>query len=381
MKVTPFDQSATAPFDIGRVPRAGWFCIEPECEWLPKNQADLTAALDITPEENGEDHPYKAVLDSDSLQALADAFDLAETEGRGLTTTEDHSYFTTKASSKAVGWVKALHYDGGYLWAWIEWTKKGHEAMNEGEFVFFSTEYDYSSFRVIGDHLVEPTRLAGLSVTNFPNHSGQVPVTNSKQTTPMKEPTKRKTLPATKPSRDRNTTEKEDELVTVDANKEDKDDEQDLNTEDDTPPDTNDEAISALEDIAAALELESSATMDDVLGAITTLVTRNRELEEALVAANSGARSDNNSRRRYPHLLGGGRCDINTLKGDKPNSTKQVRVAGKVRDVNTQDKAFADYCRQAVDKEETKLGRKLTTGEYNSVWKRASADYTDGSDR
>ena len=196
----------------------------------------------------------------------------------------------------------------------------------------------------------------------------------------------RTAIAATKPRDKNNNTpedsQKEDDLIKTDTNTDDKDeDDQDLNNKDteDDDPDLNNDAMTALEDIAAALQLEETATIDDVLAEITTLVTRNAELEDALKAANSDTGADTNSRRRYPNMFSGKSRDTNTrpLKGDKPNKTNKVKVAGKTRDVNTQDKALADHCQAAVDKEETKLGRSLSSGELSKVWRAATDNYID----
>ena len=78
----------------------------------------------------------------------------------------------------AVGWIKALQVEADRLWAWIEWTPEGHRAVNNREYLYFPTEYDYGDFE-LADGVAVPRRLAGLSVTNYPNHAkGKIPMTN-----------------------------------------------------------------------------------------------------------------------------------------------------------------------------------------------------------
>lgn len=200
MKVIPFNEAPHAPYELGKVPAAGWFAVEPTCEWTPKMQDELRRALN-----DPSDTVYQARLDAQGLMILEDSFSLEDTDGRGLPTSEQHKF------EKAFGWVKALHAEGDMLWAWIEWTPKGHQAVNEGEYVFFSTEYDYPDFEVIDNRVVAPVRLAGLSVTNYPNHKGQLPMTNSRkqanrdnqQDKDMK-PTNKTRTAITKPKRDKN---------------------------------------------------------------------------------------------------------------------------------------------------------------------------------
>ena len=41
MKVIPFNEAPHAPYELGKVPAAGWFAVEPTCEWTPKMQDEL----------------------------------------------------------------------------------------------------------------------------------------------------------------------------------------------------------------------------------------------------------------------------------------------------------------------------------------------------
>ena len=115
MKVIPFNEAPHAPYELGKVPAAGWFAVEPTCEWTPKMQDELRRALN-----DPSDTVYQARLDAQGLMILEDNFSLEDTDGRGLPTSEQHKF------EKAFGWVKALHAERDMLWAWIEWTPKGH---------------------------------------------------------------------------------------------------------------------------------------------------------------------------------------------------------------------------------------------------------------
>lgn len=385
MKVKPFNEAVHAPYELGQVPEAGWFAVEPVCEWQPKLQDELRRALGAD-----EGKEYRARLDEAALRELEANFSLEGTDGRGLPTSEQHKF------EKAFGWVKALHAEGDMLWAWIEWTPGGHRAVNEGEYVFFSTEYDYGDFKEIEAGVVVPVRLAGLSVTNYPNHKGQIPMTNSckqinreQQETEMKTTNKRRTA-ITKPKRDNNSepeqmpdAQAEEEMNTgLPEPEEEKPTGAEVEVNTDTEEtDINDDgsaAVDLLMQVAEELGLDDSANTEDVLEAVQRLRAKVEELTNALATANAAAGPDTNSRkRRYPNFMT--IRDMNTrIKGQKPNGEVSVRINGMRRDVNTQEKAMTDYCQGRVEREETKLGRQLNTAEYGRVWREARQDYKDG---
>lgn len=390
MQITPFNTSPHAPYEVGKVPQAGWFGVEPTCEWSPKDQAALREAIGDT---SGVD--YEARLTEDDLATLAANFSLADTDGAGLPVSRVHEF------AEAYGWIKALHAADGMLWAWIEWTPEGHKAVDGRAFVFFSSEYDYPDFELVSDGVVTPRRLAGLTVTNYPNHTGQTPMTNSRvpathnhqPNTIMKPRTNRTRTAITKADRDTNTedtTDKDTALAQVDTNTDvtetdttkTEDDAKDTNTDTDKDTDCNedDTALDILIEIADALGLDESADAEGILAAVQAQQAKIEELTKALAAANSAAAPDTNSRRnRYPGLTRLNR-DVNQrrLAGDKPNRDVNVRINGTMHQVNALDKAMADYCQRRVDAAETKLGRHLTQGEYSREWSRATSDWRDG---
>lgn len=80
--------------------------------------------------------------------------------------------FSHENHKEAAGWMKALETDGNTLFATVEWSEKGKEAINGGMYKFFSPEFypkgnggwcdpeDY-------DHIVENV-LVGGGLTNIP---------------------------------------------------------------------------------------------------------------------------------------------------------------------------------------------------------------------
>lgn len=378
MTVTPFDQSEKSPWPIGKVPRAGWFAIEPACTWSIKDAPCLAAILGI--EHTDDDVPvFTAVLDESDLKAVANAFDLAATDGRGLLVTEDHSFFNpSSGSSRAIGWIKALHYADGNLWAWIEWTPAGHQSMDGGEFAFFSTEYEYTDFTQNEDGTITPKRLAGLSVTNCPNHTGQIPVTNTKMKNTMnKKPAPGKVNKNSTVATVANDDDTTDVKVAVDG---DEKKVADTNTDPEKDDvDMNDEAVTTLEDIAAMLELDETATVEDIRTGIQALITRNDELEAALAAANESGGTDTNT-RRFPNLFGKGKGrQTNTkLKGDPPKDSSVI-VGGKKRQVNSQEADKVKYCNNQINELEKKKGRQLSSSEFTAAMRKADQEYRAGA--
>lgn len=175
-----------APFKPGSVPGAAWFNIETTfCHACPnpgamlrshglhaEEGADLWAAC----VEAGLD---REVATPETLAALADTFRAVDADGRGVLLTVDHAGVGERPDTRAAGWIKALHADGGKLWAWIELTPYGHGLVDSAEFAFFSTEYDYRDFKQTAAG-AEPQRLAGCTLTNGPRHPAQTPCTNMK---------------------------------------------------------------------------------------------------------------------------------------------------------------------------------------------------------
>ena len=85
MKVIPFNEAPHAPYELGKVPAAGWFAVEPTCEWTPKMQDELRRALN-----DPSDTVYQARLDAQGLMILEDNFSLEDTDGRRPAHLEQH---------------------------------------------------------------------------------------------------------------------------------------------------------------------------------------------------------------------------------------------------------------------------------------------------
>ncbi len=406
-----------APFKPGSVPGAAWFNIETVfCHACPnpgamlrshglhtEEGADLWAAC----VEAGLD---REVATPETLAALADTFRAVDAEGRGVLLTVDHAGVGERPDTRAAGWIKALHADGGKLWAWIELTPYGHGLVDSAEFAFFSTEYDYRDFKRT-EAGAEPQRLAGCTLTNGPRHPAQTPCTNMKtlqaracatqDNKNMNTDTEEKKTPATN-------TEPEDtqtnsagteptqgkEPAATNGDESAKEPATNTGTEPaKEPAATNDDDLQPGDDLTATivavaelLGLPDSAKPADLLDAVKTLQRSNEELRAALAEANKNASMSGGTAAnsvRYPHLraLNHGTRKATALTGATPNREVTVSVGHGTRAVNCQDKARVDYCTNAVTTAERALGRALTPAEYGRTWAKANSDYTQGVNR
>ena len=406
-----------APFKPGSVPGAAWFNIETVfCHACPnpgamlrshglhtEEGADLWAAC----VEAGLD---REVATPETLAALADTFRAVDAEGRGVLLTVDHAGVGERPDTRAAGWIKALHAEGGKLWAWIELTPYGHGLVDSAEFAFFSTEYDYRDFKQTAAG-AEPQRLAGCTLTNGPRHPAQTPCTNMKtlqaracatqDNKNMNTDTEEKKTPATNTEPEDTQTNsagtepaKGKECAATNGDTPTKEEATNTGTEPaQEPAATNDDDLQPSDDLSAALVavaellgLPDSAKPADLVDAVKTLQRSNDELRTALAEANKNASMNGGTAAnsvRYPHLraLNHGTRNATALTGATPNREVTVSVGHGTRAVNCQDKARVDYCTNAVTTAERALGRTLTPAEYGRAWAKANSDYTQGVNR
>ncbi len=369
----------------------------------PEEGADLWAAC----VEAGLD---REVATPETLAELADTFRAVDADGRGVLLTVDHAGVGERPDTRAAGWIKALHADGGKLWAWIELTPYGHGLVDSAEFAFFSTEYDYRDFKQTAAG-AEPQRLAGCTLTNGPRHPAQTPCTNMKTLQAracatqdkknMNTDTEEKKTPATN-------TEPEDtqtnsagteptqgkECAATNGGTPAKEEATNTGTEPaKEPAATNDDDLQPSDDLSAALVavaellgLPDSAKPADLVDAVKTLQRSNEELRTALAEANKNASMNGGTAAnsvRYPYLRALNHRTRSTaaLTGATPNREVTVSVGHGTRAVNCQDKARVDYCTNAVTTAERALGRALTPAEYGRTWAKANSDYTQGVNR
>ena len=392
--ITPYKEANAprAPWKIGGVPRAGWCCIETVFNHPTPSAKSVARVFGLTEGEAGK---LREVATEETLEKIAEAFARQEAQGRGLPVTRDHASMNAQPETRAAGWIRALEADGGELWAWVEWTPWGHEMVNGGEFVHFSTEYDYAEFEREGREIF-PTRLTGCTLTNEPRHVKQIPCTNSKTKNTMTEEDTKKSCaeePEEQPVKPEITTgaNSEEPQEPTAANSEPAAGEeqpeqqaencgepQEPTAANSEPQEEGMDLTAACQQAAAELDLPEGATPADLLEAICNLKKSNEELSEALAEANRDSAA--NSRTRYPHLVAAN-ATRTPLTGGCPNSAVAVRTGNVARSIDTQAKSKADYCLNSVANAEKALGRSFTPREYSEQYARAMKDYELGINR
>ena len=124
------------------------------------------------------------VIDAEGCAAITAAFNREAAEPRFAGMLVDHEHFRhdQDKETRAYGWLMALQNRADGVYGQIRWTGTGREAVDSGDYRFFSTEYDEADLVVLNrgqnPPRVRPTRLAGLTLTNEPNNRGGKPITN-----------------------------------------------------------------------------------------------------------------------------------------------------------------------------------------------------------
>jgi hypothetical protein len=153
-------------------PSDGWYQIEPPGEHLNR-AANVVQVID--------DMAARSIVNRFNEEASAPNFP-------GMLI--DHEHFKHDASKEtlAYGWLMELRNRNG-IEGRVRWTNTGKQAVDGGDYRFFSTEYNPSDATILnhsgelGGSLalpkrIRPLKLAGLTLTNDPNNKGGRPITN-----------------------------------------------------------------------------------------------------------------------------------------------------------------------------------------------------------
>ena len=126
------------------------------------------------------------ILDADSCRAMIEAFqrEAAAPNFPGILVDFDHFSLDQDKPTEAAGWIAALEQRPDGLWAQIRWTDKGEEAIRGGRYRFISPVFRQDECTDLGECRVRPLRLVNAALTNDPNISGMVPLSNKKQEKP-----------------------------------------------------------------------------------------------------------------------------------------------------------------------------------------------------
>lgn len=149
-------------------PADGWYQIEPKGEH-PNRKASVIQ-----------------VIDSNATNAIVNRFNLDAAAGKlshGAEMLIDHEHFRHDADkeTRAYGWLQQLQDRADGIYGKIRWTNTGKEAVDGGDYRFFSTEYDPADAKILNRgkvSRVRPLKLDGLTLTNSPNNKGGRPITN-----------------------------------------------------------------------------------------------------------------------------------------------------------------------------------------------------------
>jgi phage I-like protein len=158
-------------------PADGWYHIEPRGEH-PNHQAGVVQVID--------EEAVKAIVNR--FNADADAGQLSH----GAEMLIDHEHFShdTDKETRAFGWLNRLQARADGIYGQVRWSATGKQAVDGGDYRFFSTEYDPQKCAIVNrdSKRLRPLALCGLTLTNRPNNRGGKPITNRDQTLSPEEP-------------------------------------------------------------------------------------------------------------------------------------------------------------------------------------------------
>jgi len=122
------------------------------------------------------------VIDDAAIHSIVDTFnkEAARPGFAGMLIDHEHFSHDLTKETRAFGWLMRLQGRPDGIYGQIRWTGTGQDAVDSGDYRYFSTEYEVSNLQPVAGSAknVRPLRLAGLTLTNVPNNNGQKPITN-----------------------------------------------------------------------------------------------------------------------------------------------------------------------------------------------------------
>ncbi|MEM1057925.1 MAG: phage protease [Verrucomicrobiota bacterium] len=141
------------------------------------------------------DHPSGVVqvLDAAALESIAAAFraEAGAENFPGLLVDFDHFSHDGSKPSEAAGWISALDARPDGLWARVRWSDAGEAAVRGGRYRLVSPVWNGAEGVFWTEDkatLFRPGRLDRVALTNDPNLTGLVPLTNRQQPAPDANP-------------------------------------------------------------------------------------------------------------------------------------------------------------------------------------------------
>lgn len=146
-------------------PTDGWYHIEPKGEHLNREAGVVQ------------------VIDDEALRSMVNRFQEEASKPNFAGMLVDHEHFKHQSDKEttAYGWLMNVQGREDGLYGEIRWTRTGKEAVDGGDYRFFSTEYESKDAKILNTakpRKVRPLRLSGLTLTNDPGNKGGKPITN-----------------------------------------------------------------------------------------------------------------------------------------------------------------------------------------------------------
>ncbi|MCX7010178.1 MAG: hypothetical protein NTY53_23560 [Kiritimatiellaeota bacterium] len=124
------------------------------------------------------------IMDEPACRAIMQRFQQEATAPNfpGVLVDFDHFSLEQDKPSAAAGWISALDFrPGSGLWAQIRWSDAGLSAVQGGRYRFISPVWRQDECEPLGNARVRPRHLCNAALTNDPNISGMVPLSNSRR--------------------------------------------------------------------------------------------------------------------------------------------------------------------------------------------------------
>lgn len=137
-----------------QLPDDGWFHI------VPIGQFPHTASSSI---QIIDPQAIAAILNNTRLPILVD---------------RDHFSYDPDKPSEAYGWIRHLQNRDDGLWANIDWTDLGRDALLSKRYRFASPVWLARDIERLPNNQIRPLRLDSVGLTNSPNLRGMVPLSN-----------------------------------------------------------------------------------------------------------------------------------------------------------------------------------------------------------
>lgn len=138
---------------------------------LPADGWVHLASIGEHPHDNGEEAVVQ-VVDSAAVDRMVREF---QAEGRPRLLDFDHESRDASKSTVAAGWVEEVQARANGLWGRVRWSDQGQLAVGNGRFRFISPVWTVTK---LGGDRVRPVRLLDAALTNQPNLSGMLPISN-----------------------------------------------------------------------------------------------------------------------------------------------------------------------------------------------------------